>query len=85
MKMNSLAVVTPPPAIYYGFYAHKKLWEDNFTPVNMNFFGRRNVRKHRDIKNGEKYIILDIYSKLDCYTQDGIHLFITRRLYGKTR
>ena len=32
----------------------------------MAFFGRRNVRKHREIKNGEKNIILDISSKLDC-------------------
>ena len=34
--------------------------------MNMTSCGRRNVSKHRDIKNGEKYIILDISSKLDC-------------------
>ena len=31
----------------------------------MKSCGRRNVRKHRDIKNGEKYILLDISSKID--------------------
>ena len=29
----------------------------------MKNCGRRNVRKHREIKNGEKYITLDIYLK----------------------
>ena len=36
------------------------------TPVNMTSFGRCNVRKNRRIKNGEKYITLEIYSKIDC-------------------
>ena len=35
----------------------------------MTSCGRRNVRKQREIKNGEKYIILDISSKLDCLDQ----------------
>ena len=34
-----------------------------FTPVNMKICGRRNVRKHREIKNGEKYITLGISLK----------------------
>ena len=34
-----------------------------FTPVHMNNCGCRNVRKHRDIKDGEKYINLDISLK----------------------
>ena len=29
----------------------------------MEIVGRRNVRKHREIKNGEQYITLDIYLK----------------------
>ena len=29
----------------------------------MKFFVRCNVRKHREIKNGEKFITLDIYFK----------------------
>ena len=32
----------------------------------MKSFGRHNVRKYRDIKNGEKYIILEIFSNIDC-------------------
>ena len=64
--MKSLAVVTPPPAIYHGCSTPKTLWEEKFTPVNMTSCGRRNVRKHRDINNDEKYIILDICYKLDC-------------------
>ena len=59
MIMKFLAVVTPPPAIYHVSSNLKKLWEDNFTPVNMTSCGRNNVRKHRDIKNGVKYIVLD--------------------------
>ena len=31
--------------------------------MNMKNCGRRNVRKQRDIKNGEKYITLDISLK----------------------
>ena len=36
---------------------------NEFTPVNMKNCGPYNVRKHKDIKNGEKYITLDIYLK----------------------
>ena len=32
--------------------------------MNITSCGRRNVKKHRDIKNGEKYIILDVSSRL---------------------
>ena len=41
------------------------LWKEKFTPVNMKSYGRRNVRKQKEINNGEQYIILDISSKLD--------------------
>ena len=53
--MKLLAVVTPP-SIYHGLSTWKTFWEEKFTPVNTTSFGRRNVRKHRDIKNGEQYI-----------------------------
>ena len=52
--MNFLVVVTPPPAIYGGCSTHKVFWEENFIPVNIKNCGRRNVSKHREIKNGEK-------------------------------
>ena len=60
MNMNFLAVVTPPLAIYHGCYTRKMFWEEKFTPVKMTSCGRINIRKHRDIKNGDKYIILDV-------------------------
>ena len=63
--MNFLEVLTPPPAIYHGCSTQKTLWEEKFAPVNMTSFGRYNVRKHREIKNGEQYITLDIYLKLE--------------------
>ena len=66
MDMEFLAVVIPPPYIYDGLSTRKTFLENKFIPVNMTSCGRRNVRKCRDIKNGEKWIILAIYSKLYC-------------------
>ena len=45
-------------------------WEEKFTlgeftAVNIKNCGRRNVRKHRDIKGGDKYVTLDISLKFD--------------------
>ena len=60
MNMNLLKVVTLP-SIYRGCSAQKTLWQETFTPVNMKNYGRCNVKKHREIKNGEKYIALDVY------------------------
>ena len=57
--MKLLAVLTPP-FIYYGRSTQTTLWEKKFTPVNMKNCGHCNVRKHREIKDGEKYITLDI-------------------------
>ena len=67
MNMNLLGVVTPPP-IYHGCSTRKTSWYKTFTlgtftPVNMKHFGRRNVRKHREINNGENYITLGISLK----------------------
>ena len=63
--MKLLAVVTPPPANYHGLFTRKTFWEEKFTPLNTRSCGRCNVRKHTEIKNGEHYIILDIYYKID--------------------
>ena len=38
----------------------------DFTTVNIRSYGRHNVRKHREINNGEQYIALDISLDL-CY------------------
>ena len=64
MNTNLIAVVITSP-IYHGCYNQKTFWEEKFTlgeftPVNMKNCGRRHVRKHREIKNGDKYINLDI-------------------------
>ena len=47
-------------------------WEGKFTgeeklfsDVNMKKCGRRNVRKQREIKGSDKYVILDISLKFD--------------------
>ena len=39
--------------------------EDLFLFVNMKHFGRRKVRKHKDIIGSDKYVTLDISSKFD--------------------
>ena len=58
MNMNLPAVLTPP-SIYHGCSTQKTLWEEKFTlgeftPVNMKHCGRRNDRKHREIKDSDK-------------------------------
>ena len=63
--MRFLSVITPQ-YIYHGCSIPKAFCEEKFTPVNMSTFGKRNVRKHREIKNGEQYIDLGISLKLDC-------------------
>ena len=64
--MKLLSFVTPQPDIYHGCYTWKTFCEYKFTPVNMTSCERRNVRKHGEIKNRKKYIILEISYKLDC-------------------
>ena len=69
MNTNILAFVTPP-SIYHVCSTQKTFWEEKFTPgeftpVNMKDCGHRNVNKHREIKNGEKYTTLDISLKFD--------------------
>ena len=63
--MKFLSVITPPD-IYHGSSTWKTLWEDKLPPVKMTSYGRRNVRKHRETKKGEQYIVLEIYLKVDC-------------------
>ena len=65
--MKFLVVVTPP-SIYHGCSTRKTFWEEKFTgkqdlfePVNMKKPGRRKVRKHKDIKGGDKCVTLNIY------------------------
>ena len=67
MNMKLLAVVIPL-SIYHGCSTWKIFREeiftlDEFTPVNMKFCGRQNVRKHREIKYSDNYITLYISLK----------------------
>ena len=67
MNTNLLAVLSPP-SIYRVSFTRKTFWRKvftlgEFTPAKMKNCGRRNVSKHRDIKNGEKYTTLDILLK----------------------
>ena len=67
MNMNIIAVVTPP-SIYHGCFTWKTLWEIKFTvgefaAVSMKNCRRRNVWKHIDIKNSDKYVTLYIALK----------------------
>ena len=78
MNMKILSVVTTP-SIYHGCSTQDTFWEGNFTPseftpVNMKHCGHCNVRKHREIKNGENYITLDIYLKFGSLDKIKSHL-----------
>ena len=71
MNMEILAVVTQL-SIYHGFSTRKTLWEVNYTQVNMENCGCRNVRKHREIL-GDK---LSDTSTRDIYTHCRVTLAI---------
>ena len=65
MIINRLAVVTPS-SIYHVCSIRNTLREEKFTPgestpMNMKICVRHNVRKHREINNGENCITLDIF------------------------
>ena len=69
--MKLLAVVTLL-SIYHGCSTRKTFWEEIFigeeelfSAANMKNCGRRNVRKHKEIKGSDKYVTLDISSKFD--------------------
>ena len=69
--MKCLVVLTPL-SIYYGCSTRKTSWEEKFTgkkilfqSVNMKNGGRRKVRKHKEIKDSDKIVTLDISAKFD--------------------
>ena len=69
--MKFLLVVTTP-SIYHGCSTRKTLWAEKFTgkkylfqSVNMKSFGRRKVRKHEEIKDSDKIVILEISVMFD--------------------
>ena len=69
--MKFLSVVTPP-SIYHGCFTWKTFWEEKFTSkenlfldVDMKNGGRRNIRKHKEIRGSDKNVTLYISSKFD--------------------
>ena len=91
MDMKLLAVVTPP-YLYHSCSTRKTFWEEKFTlgkfaPVKMKSCSRCNVRKQREIKNGEEYITLDISLKfVSLYkmkiTSSGPKYYLNRSIKG---
>ena len=68
--MKLLAVVTSP-SIYHGCSTRKTFWGEKFTgkenlfpAVDMKNVGRRNVRKHKEIKGGDKYVTLKKHKEI---------------------
>ena len=69
--MKFLVFVTPP-SIYYGCFSRKTFWEEKFTgkkdlfqSVNMKQFGRRKVRRYKEIKGSNKIATLNVPAKFD--------------------
>ena len=60
--------------IYHDWSICTMLWEDKFTLVNISSCGRCNLRNHREINNGEKYIILESLTILIVCTKGKSHL-----------
>ena len=69
--MKFLVVVTPP-SIYRGCSTRKTFWEETFTGKKQDFFesvnmikcGQRNVRKHKEIKDSDERVTLNMYENL---------------------
>ena len=65
-------LVVTPPSIYHGCSTRKTFWEEKFTGkkqylfelVNMRNCGKRNFRKHREIKDSDERVILKAYENM---------------------
>ena len=65
-------VVVVPPSIYHGCSTWKAFWEEKFTvkkqylfvSVNMRNCGQRNIRKHKEIKDSDERVTLNMYEIL---------------------
>ena len=61
-------VVAAPPSIYHGCSTRKTFWEEKFTgkkqylfeSVNIRNCGQHNVRKHREIKDSDEGVTLNM-------------------------
>ena len=86
--MKLLAVVTPS-YIYHGWSNWKNFREETFTPgdltaANIKHYGRWKVRKHRGIKNGEKYTTLEILLKFGSLDKMKITSLEPKYHFGKS-
>ena len=77
--MKFLVVITSP-SLYHGCSTQKKFWEGRFTgkedlflSVNMKNCGRRKVRKHKEIKDSDKYFTLNISEKFDSLNKMAVY------------
>ena len=69
--INMKFLVVTPPSIYHGCSTRRTFWEEKFTgkkqdlfePVNMRNFGKRNFRKHREIKDSDERVTLKAYAR----------------------
>ena len=66
MNLKLLAVLTQKPYVYDGGFTWKMFREDKFTLLSITRCGRRNIKKHKEINNDKKSVILDISYNLDC-------------------
>ena len=61
-------VVVAPPSIYHGCSTRKAFWEEKFTGKKQDLFvsvntrncGQRNVRKHKEIKDSDERVTLNM-------------------------
>ena len=61
-------VVVAPLSIYHGCSTRKTFWEEKFTGKKQDFFvsvnmrkcGRRKVRKHKEIKDSDERVTLNM-------------------------
>ena len=65
-------LVVTLPSIYHGCSTRKTFWEEIFTgkkqdffkPVNMRNCGKRNFRKHREIKDSDGRVTLKAFENM---------------------
>ena len=65
-------LIVTPTSIYHGCSTRKTFWEEKFTSKKQDFFetvnmrncGKRNFRKHREIKDIDECVTLKAYENM---------------------
>ena len=87
-------VIVAPPSIYHGCSTRKTFWEGKFTvkkqdlfvSVNMRNCGQRNVKKHKEIKDSDERVTLNMYEILKISEKfDDLENMETTSLESKVR